>query len=380
MRRCPRVAKKIIFPFKLPPMAEQLKNMFSPQWVQKLSLSLENHCSIPAGHFSRLVMDDFWEQKELKQRSRHIASCMNEVLPGSYENKVKLLEPVSKEFSGYTAIVFSDFVELFGLEHWNISMRAMEVFTQRSSAEFAVRPYFMMDFDHMVKQHQIWSTHKNEHVRRLASEGIRPRLPWGLGVPQLKKQPEVIFPILNNLIDDPSEYVRRSVANNLNDISKDYPEKVLHFIGQLDMSKINTQKLAKHALRGLLKKGDKTALQLFGFHNQLEVKCQKLQVGQQALAIGEVLLWNFDLFVKGEGKLRLEYHVYFQKASGRQTHKVFQLSEQMIKSDTQIGMNRKHAFRDLTTRKHYPGIHRLELVANGIVVDGIEFELNELRE
>lgn len=356
-------------------MADLLKNMFSTAWVQKLSLSLQNHCGIPSEHFLYLVMDESWEQKELKQRSRHIASCFNAALPGTYENKVKLLEPVSQEFSGYTAIVFSDFVELFGLEHWDISMRAMEVFTQRSSAEFAVRPYFMLDFDRMVAQHLQWSKHKNEHIRRLSSEGIRPRLPWGLGVPRLKKEPEHIFPVLSNLITDPSEYVRRSVANNLNDISKDFPDKVLAYIQTLDLSHTNTNRLAKHALRGLLKKGNREALALFGFHDKIEITKVTLNSEKQVLFIGDTMPWEFSLQAKGEGKLRLEYHVYFQKASGILTHKVFQLSELQVENRAEVKMKRNHAFRDLTTRKHYPGAHRLELVANGVSIAELAFDL-----
>lgn len=351
--------------------------MFSPELVQRLAQDLNRVTGTPTKQFTGRVMDAEWQKRELKQRSRHIAACLHSSIPGTYPEQIEVLRKMAKGYSGFTAILFSDFVEVYGLDHWDISIKAMQEFTQICTAEFAVRPYFMMDFERMVKQHQSWSGHKNEHVRRLASEGIRPRLPWGMGVPRLKKEPEAILPILNNLINDPSEYVRRSVANNLNDISKDHPEKVLDYVSQLDLANPHTQKLAKHALRGLLKKGNKTALQLFGFHGHLEVKCRNLQVSHQELSIGDILSWNFDLDVKGEGKLRLEYHLYFQKASGKQTHKVFQLSEQQIKTDTQIAMSRKHAFRDLTTRKHYPGLHRLELVANGTVLEGIEFELNQ---
>ncbi len=356
-------------------MAELLKNMFSPELVDRLALDLNRVSGASAKQFTEMVIDADWEKRELKQRSRHIAACFNQLIPGTYPDQIEVLRKIAKGYSGFTAILFSDFVEVYGREHWDLSIKAMEEFTQICTAEFAVRPYFMMDFERMVQQHQRWSTHKNEHVRRLASEGIRPRLPWGMGVPRLKKEPEVIFPILDNLIHDPSEYVRRSVANNLNDISKDHPEKVLEYVSHLDLHTPNTQKLVKHALRGLLKKGNKTALQLFGFHDQLEVKCLSLTISQKKLSIGDILLWSSELDVKGEGKLRLEYHVYYQKASGKQVHKVFQLSEQQIKTDTQIRLNRKHAFRDLTTRKHYPGVHILELVANGQVLKGIEFEL-----
>jgi 3-methyladenine DNA glycosylase AlkC len=357
-------------------MAEQLKNMFSPEFIGRLAADLNRVCGVPEKQFVVLVMDDEWEKRELKQRSRHIAACLHQCISGSYTEQIEKLKEIGQGYRGYTAILFADFVEVYGLENWEVSMKAMETFTQLSSAEFAVRPYFLLDFERMVAQHLKWSLHPNEHVRRLASEGIRPRLPWGTGIPRLKKEPEVIFPILDNLIHDPSEYVRRSVANNLNDVSKDFPEKVLEYVSRLDLSVPNTVKLVKHAVRGLLKKGNKTALVLFGFHDQMEVNCLNLEVDRNTLSIGDNLNWKFDLEVKGEGKLRLEYHVYFQKASGIQTHKVFQLTEQQIQKRGNIRMSRKHAFRDLTTRKHYPGIHRLELVANGISIAGIDFELS----
>jgi 3-methyladenine DNA glycosylase AlkC len=124
-------------------------------------------------------------------------------------------------------LFFPDFVETYGLEHWDRSVAALEKFTRMSTSEFAVRPFLKRNQPRMMAQMAAWSKHESEHVRRLASEGCRPRLPWADALPALKRDPAPIWPILEQLKADPSEYVRRSVANNLNDISKDHPEQVL---------------------------------------------------------------------------------------------------------------------------------------------------------
>src|SRR5690606_33369291 len=183
-----------------------------------------------------------------------------------------------------------------------------------------------------------------EHVRRLASEGIRPRLPWGMTVPALKKSPELVLPVLEKLVNDSSEYVRRSVANNLNDISKTHPELVLKFVSTFSFNNPNTARLVKHALRGLLKKGHPEALALFGF-NPEKLKLEKAQIQfPVAVNMGEEVPWNFKAKVKGDGALRLEYIIHYQKANGSLSPKVFQLRESQVKNGDRVELNRKQAF------------------------------------
>ncbi|MDX5321574.1 MAG: DNA alkylation repair protein [Bacteroidota bacterium] len=349
--------------------------MYSPEFIQKLGDSLQSVTQFPSRTFQSLVMDADWEARELKDRSKHIARCLRHGLSGDYPKQIEQLYAISEGYSGFTAIVFSDFVELFGLPYWELSMQAMHRFTQLCTAEFAVRPFFIQDYQAMVKQHLVWSKDQNHHVRRLASEGIRPRLPWGMGVPLLKKEPQVIFPILANLVEDESEYVRRSVANNLNDISKDHPDLVLRFVKSLDLKNQNTRKLVKHALRGLLKQAHPEALALFGFGDALSVNLKDFFLENDKVEKGGDLLWGAKLEIKGKGALRLEYHVHYCKANGTRSKKVFQISEQHIEAQRDLLIQKKQSFRDLTTRVHYPGIHRIELVANGKSIAGKEFEL-----
>ena len=171
---------------------------------------------------------------------------------------------------------------------------------------------------------------------------------------------------------DDSEYVRRSVANNLNDISKDHPNLVLDFVKDRDLNHKNTQRLVKHALRGLLKKAHPEALSLLGFHDTIEVRKVQMHTSQSIIQLGDTLQWQFSLEAKGSGKLRLEYHVHYQKANGKTSAKIFQLSEHQIDGEKKLSMDKKLSFQDLSTRKHYPGIHRIVLVANGKEVGEIE--------
>lgn len=357
-------------------MAEALKNMYSSDFISRLSADIATISKTSLLQFQNLVMDEQWDSRELKERSKHIAHCMHQVIPESFEEQVNALYKVAKNYSGFTAIIFSDFVELFGLEAWEKSMEAMEVFTQLCTAEFAVRPFFKLDFERMVNQHLLWSKSSNAHIRRLASEGIRPRLPWGAGIPRLKQEPQHIFPILENLMMDDSEYVRRSVANNLNDISKGHPELVLSFVKSRDLTHRNTQRLVKHALRGLLKKANPDALALFGFHDTIELSNVFLSAQQSSIQLGETLNWGFSFEATGSGKLRLEYHVHYQKANGKTSPKVFQISELTIEGFKKLSMDRKLSFQDLSTRKHYLGMHRIVLVANGKEVGEVDVKVN----
>lgn len=214
-----------------------------------------------------------------------------------------------------------------------------------------------------------WTAHDNEHVRRLASEGCRPRLPWAMALPEFKRDPSPVLPILEALKADRSDYVRRSVANNLNDIAKDHPEVVLGVAQRwLGKNKL-TDALVKHACRTLLKRGDVRALELFGYRRTATVKVTGLRLSAVTLQIGGDLRFQFAI-VHRAGRpvpLRVEYAVDFVKASGRTSRKVFKITEATFAPDSPRLFDRKHQFRDFTTRKHHPGKHRLCILVNGVV-------------
>jgi len=346
-----------------------LKSEFSPEFVAKLANAFSKQFpDFKEKRFQNAILNDQWEDRELKDRMRHIALVLGDVLPSNYKEAVRIVVAVAPEFTGLSAIVFPDFIQVFGLDHFKESIDALQVVTEYSSSEFAVRPYIERYTDEMMAILLEWTNHENEHVRRLASEGCRPRLPWAPALNQFKLDPVPILPILERLRNDESLYVRKSVANNLNDISKDYPELVLAIAEKwLKENHVHTNWIVKQALRGLLKRGDKKALSLFGFGNTDLVKVSKLKLNRSELSIGEKLEFTFQIQWKGKQpvKLRLEYGIDYVKSSGKTNRKVFQIKEiEFIPKENQI-IVRRQSFEQRTTRKHYPGKHNLAILVNG---------------
>lgn len=359
-------------------MAEPLKNLYSPAFIQKLGATLKLHYpKFSITSFTNAVITDEWEHMALKQRMRHITACIHHFLPLSYNQQIDILQQTAPAFSGFLAMIFPDFVEVYGLDHYDVSVNALEHFTQYSSSEFAVRPFIVRYPKAMLKQHLKWAVHSNHHVRRLASEGIRPRLPWAMALPAFKENPAPLLPILEKLKTDPSDYVRRSVANCLNDISKDHPDVVLDVIKSWRSDSPETLWIIKHASRGLLKKGHTEALGNFGLNHKVGVQIKSFECSRKTLGIGESFTFEASLKLteKKAHLLRIEYKIYFMKANGKTSPKVFQIGTWNIEPGDTHTLKRKHSFANLTTRKHYPGTHQLVLVVNGKEQAKVSFEL-----
>lgn len=361
-------------------MPEPLKNLYNKTLISQLANGIHsNYKAFDKNSFIKTVFDKDWDNKELKQRMRHITNSLHKTMPVSYGEQIDILKKVAVQFTGFTAMVFPDFVEVYGLNDLATSINALEHFTQYSSSEFAVRPFIIKYPKQMLKQHELWSKHKNHHVRRLASEGIRPRLPWAIALPEFKKDPKPILPILNNLMTDESEYVRRSVANCINDISKDHPQVVLQIINQWQNKSTETDWILKHASRGLLKKGHSEILNSFGLNHQVKTKLTHFSIDKKKVAIGGSIQFNFgiQLVEKKESKVRLEYNIYYHKANGKQLPKIFQIGTYTLQPNQTFEVKKKHAFINLTTRKHYKGQHTISILANGNELDKINFMLTD---
>lgn len=349
-------------------MAEALKNLYTPELLAKLAVQIQQHYKpFDQKHFLKTVFDKEWPQRELKQRMRYIAQSIHQHLPLSFAKQIEILKPVGSTFSGFLALIFPDFVEVYGIDEPDIAIPALEHFTQYSSSEFAVRPFILKYEKRMVKQHLAWAKHKNHHVRRLASEGIRPRLPWAMALPAFKKDPSSILPILELLKQDESEYVRKSVANNLNDISKDHPDVVLGIVKKWKGVSKETDWIVKHASRGLLKQGHTEALNSFGLNHAVKATVYDLKLSKTKLRIGDSFEFTFttELTEKKPHDVRIEYKIYFMKANGKQSGKIFQVGTYTMKPNQKMDIKRKHTFANLTTRKHYIGEHKLSIVVNG---------------
>jgi 3-methyladenine DNA glycosylase AlkC len=331
--------------------------------------------------FQKEVCDAQWPQLELKQRVRRVARALKAHLPSQYPKAVGKLADVARYMRahqssfGFGYLFLADFVEEFGLDDPDVSLQAMEDITQVMSCEFALRPFWVRYPEKVHAQVMAWTGHPSEHVRRLASEGSRPRLPWGMALKFLQKDPAPILPILERLKSDPSEYVRRSVANNLNDISKDHPGLALKIAGRWKGESPETDRLIKHALRGLLKAGNETALGLFGFVELKDVVVNTLRC-QPRVKIGEDWEFSFELAVGGKKaqQLRLEFGMDYLKANGKANRKIFQIKEAVFEPG-KYPIAKRHSFLERTTRKHYRGRHAVAVLVNGTELGMVEFEV-----
>jgi 3-methyladenine DNA glycosylase AlkC len=356
-------------------MAEPLKNLYSPLFFEKiLPVFQEVLPAFDEHDFVFRVFDTRWPDLELKQRVRQITLALRPFFPEAFPAAVPLLKKLVQAFTdhnyrqqGFQLIFLADFIEVFGLDHFEESMDAIEEVTKLVSAEFAIRPFLLSKPDKSIHYMLRWSTHDHAHVRRLASEGCRSRLPWAIGVPWLKQKPETVIPILQNLKADPSEYVRRSVANNLNDIAKDHPEIVLQIAGSWKGHHPNTDQIIRHGCRTLLKKGNPGVLRMHGIDPKSKIKVGLFSLSASEVKIGDDLAFRLEIRNQEAvaTKFRIDYAIDFLTGTGKTSTRIFKLKEDVFVPRKTVTILRKQSFRNLTTRKHYAGKHAIHILING---------------
>ena len=317
------------------------------------------------------VFADGWQAKALKERLRHVAHILRKHLDGDYDAALAVLQTAARsgEIESWGAWCLNDFVEEYGVDDPDLSLPALEQFTRLASSEFAVRPFIKRYPDRMAEQMQTWARNNDEAVRRLATEGYRPRLPWGMGIPALKNDPTPVLAVLELLHDDPSETVRLSVANNLNDISKDHPGVVLETLARWGAGSPEAEALRKHALRTLLKKGDPAALELLGFTTDADVTVTNLVIDPAEVRIGEHVYIEFQVVSTSDEAqpVMIDYAVTFQNKSGSGSRKVFKGKVDELAPAGSLGLHRKLSLQHMSTREVYPGAHVVEVQVNGVV-------------
>ncbi len=347
---------------------EPLKNMFSDVLMKDIADRFISHYPpFDKNKFLAQFKKNEWKHAELKERVRLTAQAIHHVLDMPYGDAIKILVAVAKDFNvGFVGIIFPEYVLLYGLNHWDISMHALKEFTKSSTSEFAIRPFIMKDKTKAMRTLLLWSKDPNHHVRRLSSEGCRPRLPWGLQLTEFVQDPAPILPVLENLKNDSELYVRKSVANNLNDISKDHPDLALAIAKKWIGKSEHTDWIVNHALRGLLKKGNKEALALFGHSNADKWKVTALKLASKTIAIGDAMEFSFSVWNESNSaeKCRIEYAIDYVKNNGKTSRKIFHFAKKELKPGPH-NFKTKQRFQDFTTRKHYPGLHTISLLING---------------
>lgn len=312
----------------------------------------------------------------LNERMRHTSVVLHTYLPTDYQKSVGILkETIPLLTPGYTNLVFPDFVSQYGLHDFKTSLEALHYFTRFGSSEFAIRTFLKADLERSFKSVVQWSEDENEHVRRLSSEGSRPRLPWSFKLDAIIQNPALTKPILENLKQDDSLYVRKSVANHINDISKDTPDYVLKLVKGWDKEHPHTAWIVKRGCRSLFKQGDKRSLAAFNYTKDVKVALRKFKLSADSIRIGDSISFQFEL--KSEKskkqKLMIDYRVYYVKKGGSALPKVFKLKELDLSINESVLISKKQSFKDFTTRKHFPGKHKLEIMVNGIIFKSVNF-------
>lgn len=325
---------------------------------------------------------------ELKQRVTAIAAALRASLPDSYHEAVAIIVPALGPAPAEGPEMFADtwyawplatFVEQYGLEYPHESLTALHAITQRSTAEFAIRPYVLRYPELTLQTLHTWAGDASFHVRRLVSEGTRPRLPWAPRLPPFIADPTPVLELLERLRDDPSAYVRRSVANNLNDIAKDHPERVVATAQHwMHGAPVERERLIRHALRTLVKQGHPAALELVGATPGAQVALEQFIVTPERLPIGgqaqiSAVLRSTAAMAQ---HLVIDYVMHFAGANGTLRRKVFKLRAVDLAPGATLTLQWTHSFRQLTTRRHYPGSQRIEVQVNGALLGGAEVWLD----
>jgi 3-methyladenine DNA glycosylase AlkC len=356
---------------------EPLKEMFGPVFLKNLALSFGvEYKSFASDAFLKEVIAPL-EALSLNERMHHIAKVLHEYLPADYKKSIDIMKAVIPQLNpGYTNLLFPDYVSMFGTADFTTSMSALKYFTRFGSSEFAIRTFLKLDLEKTLGVVYKWSEDDDFHVRRLASEGSRPRLPWSFKLDAIIKNPSLTAPILENLKADNELYVRKSVANHLNDFSKDSPSHLLTLVKAWDSTHPHTAWIIKRGCRSLLKQGDKKSMAVFNLTKNVQITVKNFKINKPVIRLNEELVFQFQLVSKKSAvqRLMIDYRIHYYKKSGVQLPKVFKLKEIDLKPGETFGIIKKQRFQDFTTRKHYSGTHLLEIVINGVVMQRQRFE------
>jgi len=359
------------------------KNLISAETVQKLAFALKK-ADANFNTLAFLKVIPKLQPFELKARVQLISSHMNSFLPKDYLKALKILMLAVKntEFKGFDLWPVCDWIENQGLKHEVQSLEALKILTVKFTAEFAVRPFLIQNpklaFQFLKNQ----TNSKNVHVRRWASEGTRPRLPWAQKLKKSIVDPKPGLEILEQLKFDPELYVRKSVANHLNDISKDHPGLVVQTLKawktecpQRSLSHLKW--IQSHGLRTLIKNGDPSALEFLGYGAKPRVQISSFSINKQNYKLGDDL--NFELSLKSESlkvqNLVLDYLISYRKANGQLSVKVYKLKNLKLEPGETIEIEKTHRLRKVTTRTFYSGLHQIALQVNGKQFQALHWRL-----
>lgn len=366
-------------------MAEPLKNSFGPDVIGRIADDIVAvHPRFPVTDFVRRADDGFLEL-ELTPRARQIADALAATLPSDRGEALRLLQaslgpPLGeRESDGMASFVYLPhvfFVAEHGLDHFDDAMAFQYQVTRRFTAEFSIRAFLDHQPDRTLARLRKWAADPDMHVRRLVSEGTRPRLPWAPRLQRFVEDPGPVLELLEMLKDDPTEYVRRSVANNLNDISKDHPGLVAEVAARWS-ERPERRRLIRHALRTLVKAGDADALAVLGYVGRDGLEVETLWIDPTQLHVGDKVVAGAVVTNTASSSVPVlvDFRVHFVKKDGHASAKVFKGKEAMVDPGARLTVRKTVSLAHQTTRTPYPGTHVVEVIVNGDVAASAGFEV-----
>lgn len=366
--------------------SKAFKDWFDREAARALGAQVAATCpGFDERRFFRRATEDL-DALEMMDRVRQFSAALRAELPEDMERGLRmladslppLLDGTENVTGGYLQWPIGQLIADHGVAHLDASWHAMIELTQRLTSEFAIRPFVERYPDEVFARLLALTSHESPHVRRWCSEGVRPRLPWGKRLDSLIADPSPIFPILERLKDDPSLYVRKSVANCLNDVAKDHPETVLEIAARwMDGASEERAWVVKHALRTLIKAGDPRALEVLGYGPPKGLTAT-LSVSPETVAIGEHVSLSLVLENAGpDAELLIDYRVHYRKSSGDARPKVFKWKTLSLKAGESASLTKKQPMRVTTIRPLYPGAHAVDVQINGVVLAASGFTLRD---
>ncbi len=373
-------------------MPEPFKNAFNAQMIRGMATHFRNHwAEFDGAGFADAAAKNL-QALELKERSNQIMQAMIDYLPDDFTQAGNIilasLSPVhngdifgiavdDKGIAGWAIMPMAHYVGVRGHQHFDLSMRLLKELTKRFSSEFAIRFFLLAVPEKTLAILKKWAKDEDRHVRRLVSEGTRPRLPWAMQLPAFIKDPTPVLELLDMLKDDKEEYVRRSVANSLNDIAKEHPDLVADIAAQwMQGADKNREKLIRHACRTLIKQGNKKVLRVFGYQKP-EIQPLTIEVQTPQVLFGSVLQFSIAIASTTEHTqaLMIDYIIHHRKANGKTSPKVFKWRTKNLIANETLILSKTHAIKKITTRVYYPGLHHVEVMVNGVSAGIVDFQL-----
>jgi 3-methyladenine DNA glycosylase AlkC len=374
-------------------MAEAFKNLINADTVRGAALHLRRAWpAFDAARFEALAGQGL-QALEFKARAMHLCAALEATLPPDFVHAADVIEAAlapagdgdelsalrigPEGLAGWVVWPLGEYVVRRGVATPQRALRALHALTQRHTAEWAIRPFIEQHPELTFATLAAWATDPSAHVRRLASEGSRPRLPWGAQLKALVSDPSPTLPLLRMLQDDPSAYVRRSVGNHLNDIAKDHPELIVHWLKEhLPGATPQRRALLWQASRTLVKQGHAQVLEAWTLGQPLRGEAC-LRLSPKRLTVGQSLQLAVELRSSAAHAqtLLVDYAVHHVKANGEAVPKVFKGWTARLAAHGQCTLRKSHSMRVVTTRRYYPGRHEVDLRINGEVRARAWFEL-----